>query len=76
MGTLMFFCWFYPIGAYTNAIATHEVHLRSVMVWLFLEIFLLFSSTFSLLFVAGMETAETASNVANLTFSMCLTFCG
>ena len=46
------------------------------MVWLFLEIFLLFASTFSLLFVAGMDTAETASNVANLMFSMCLIFCG
>ena len=76
MGTLMFFCWYYPIGAYQNGIATNAVTLRGAQVWLFLEEFLLFSSTFAILIVAGMDSAATASNVASLMFGMCLTFCG
>lgn len=76
MGVVMFFCWYYPIGAYQNAVPTDAVTVRGVMVWLFLEQFLLFASTFAFLCVAGMDSSETASNVANLLFSLCLTFCG
>jgi ATP-binding cassette subfamily G (WHITE) protein 2 (PDR) len=76
MGVVMFFCWYYPIGAYQNAVPTDAVTVRGVMVWLFLEQFLLFASTFAFLCVAGMDSSETASNIANLIFSLCLTFCG
>lgn len=72
----MFFCWYYPLGAYRNALQTNQLYLRGAMVWLFLEQFMLFTSTFSFLWIAGMDSAETASNAANLIFSLCLIFCG
>lgn len=76
MGTLIFFCWYYPIGLYRNAIPTGAVHLRGALMWLLIETFLLFTSTFATMIVAGMELAETAGNIANLMFSLCLVFCG
>lgn len=76
MGALIFFCWYYPLGAYQNAVPTDAVALRGAQVFLFVEVFLLFNSTFSLALVAGMSDAATAANVANLLFSLCLTFCG
>ncbi|OCF76740.1 ATP-binding cassette, subfamily G (WHITE), member 2, PDR [Kwoniella mangroviensis CBS 8886] len=76
MGTVMFFCWYYPIGYYRNAIPTDTVHLRGAIMWLYVETFLFFTSTFTAMIVAGIETAETAGNIANLLFSLCLVFCG
>ncbi|WVQ84197.1 hypothetical protein IAT38_006348 [Cryptococcus sp. DSM 104549] len=76
MGALIFFTWYYPIGYYLNAIPTHAVNLRGALVFLYIEMFMLFTSTFAIMVVAGMETAETAGNIANLLFSLCLIFCG
>ncbi|WWC87080.1 uncharacterized protein L201_001966 [Kwoniella dendrophila CBS 6074] len=76
MGIVVFFCWYYPIGYYRNAIPTDEVTLRGVMMWLLVETFLFFTSTFATMIVAGIETAETAGNIANLLFMMCLVFNG
>lgn len=72
----MFFCWYYPLGAYRNTFATNSTHLRGAIVWLYLEQYLLFASTFAFALVAGMDDAATASNIGNLLFSLCLTFCG
>lgn len=44
--------------------------------FLYVVSFLLFTSTFATAIVAGIETAETAGNLANLMFSLCLVFCG
>jgi ABC-type multidrug transport system permease subunit len=38
--------------------------------------FLLFTSTFAHMMIAGIELAETGGNLANLLFSLCLIFCG
>ena len=76
MGVIIFFCWYYPIGLYRNAIPEHQVHERGALMFLFIETFLLFTSTFTDLVVAGIETAETAGNVAQLMFSLTLIFCG
>lgn len=38
--------------------------------------FLMFASTFTHMIIAGIETAETAGNIANLLFSLTLIFCG
>lgn len=73
---LFFFCWYYPIGLYKNAEATDAVVERGSLVFLFIWGFVMFSSTFSHMMIAGIPTAETASNVANLLFSMALLFCG
>lgn len=76
MGLIMFFCWYYPIGLYKNAQPTNAVTERGGLMFLFIQMFLLFTSTFTDLVVAGIETAETAGNVAQLMFSMTLIFCG
>ncbi|KAK8846877.1 hypothetical protein IAR55_005967 [Kwoniella newhampshirensis] len=76
MGAVMYFTWYYPIGYYRNAIPTNTVHLRGALMFLYIETFLLFTSTFAIMIVSGIETAETAGNIANLLFSLCLIFCG
>lgn len=38
--------------------------------------FFWFTATFAIAIIAGMDSAETAGNVANLMFSLCLIFCG
>ncbi|KAF1977467.1 ABC drug exporter AbcA [Bimuria novae-zelandiae CBS 107.79] len=76
MAALMYFCWYYPIGLYRNATPTDAVTLRGAQMFLFLWMFLLFTSTFAHMVIAGVESAETGGNIANLCFSMCLIFCG
>jgi ABC-type multidrug transport system permease subunit len=44
--------------------------------FLFTWSFLLFTSTFTDMIIAGIETAETAANIAQLLFSLCLIFNG
>jgi len=76
MAVILYFTWAYPIGYYKNAIPTDAVHERGALLFLFVLEFLLFSSTFAHFVVAAMDTAETAGNIANLMFSLCLIFCG
>ena len=75
-GALLFFCWYYPIGLYNNAIPTDTVTERGAQTFLLILAFLYFSSTFAHMIIAGIETAETAGNIASLLFSLCLLFCG
>lgn len=76
MAAIMYFCWYYPVGLYNNAIATDAVTERGVLMFLFLLTFLLFTGTFSTLVIAGFETAEGGAQIANMLFMMCLMFCG
>jgi ATP-binding cassette subfamily G (WHITE) protein 2 (PDR) len=76
MSVLLFVTWYYPIGLYKNAEPTDSVHLRGALMWLFVWAFLLFTSTFAHLVIAGVEQAEAGGNIANLAFSLCLIFCG
>lgn len=73
---LIFFCWYYPIGLYKNAIPTDEVTQRGGLMFLLIWQFLLFTSTFSTMIIAALDSAEVAGNIANLMFSLCLVFCG
>ncbi|KAK5733163.1 Multidrug resistance protein [Elasticomyces elasticus] len=73
---IIFFCFYYPIGLYNNAVPTDEVHLRGFQFFLFTLEFLLFTSTFTNMMIAGIPDAETGGNLANLMFSLCLIFCG
>ncbi|MCJ1478445.1 hypothetical protein MMC13_007125 [Lambiella insularis] len=75
-GLLIFVCWYYPIGLYRNAEATNAVHERGGLMFLFILAFLLFTSTFTDMVIAGLEDAETGGNIANLLFSLSLIFCG
>jgi ABC-type multidrug transport system permease subunit len=76
MGTIIYFTWYYPIGLYRNAAVTNAVTERGGLMWLYIQAFMLFTSTFATAVVAGIETAETAGNIANLMFSLTLVFCG
>jgi len=74
--TLLFFCWYYPIGLYQNASLTGTTHERGFLMWLLILDFLMFTSTFAHMVIAGIDTAETGGNIGNLMFSLCLIFCG
>lgn len=76
MSVIIFFCWYYPIGMYRNAIPDGQVHERGILMFLLTWTFMLFASTFTHMVVAGIDTAETAGNVAQLLFSLTLIFCG
>ncbi|KAK3710076.1 Multidrug resistance protein [Vermiconidia calcicola] len=76
MAVIIFICFYYPIGLYQNAEASDSVHLRSAQFFLFVLAFLLFTSTFTNMMIAGIPDAETGGNLANLLFSLCLIFCG
>jgi ATP-binding cassette subfamily G (WHITE) protein 2 (PDR) len=72
----LFVCWYYPIGLFRNAEPTHAVTERGALMWLLIVSFLMFTSTFAHMIVAGVEVAATAGNIANTMFIQCLTFCG
>lgn len=76
MSVIIFVCFYYPIGMYRNAVAAGQTHERGALMWLFVLQFLLFTSTFTHMVVAGIASAETAGNIANLLFSLTLVFCG
>jgi pleiotropic drug resistance (PDR) family protein len=76
MAVLIFVCWYYPIGLYRNTELTDSLHERGALMFLLIWTFLLFTSTFAHMVIAGIELAETGGNLANLVFSLCLIFCG
>ncbi|EQK98157.1 ABC transporter ABCl1 [Ophiocordyceps sinensis CO18] len=76
MAVIMYFCWYYPVGLHRNAVPTGDVAERGALTFLYILMFLLFTSTFSTLVIAGFETAEAGGNLANLMFTLCLIFCG
>lgn len=76
MAVIIFVCWYFPIGLYRNAQPTDSVTEREGLMFLLIWTFLLFTSTFAHMIIAGIELAETGGNIANLLFSLCLVFCG
>jgi ATP-binding cassette subfamily G (WHITE) protein 2 (PDR) len=76
MAVLLFCTYYYPIGMQRNAAAAGQFHERGGLMFLYVWSFLMFTSTFSTMVIAGIETAEAGGNIANLMFSLCLIFCG
>ncbi|PNS14521.1 Brefeldin A resistance protein [Sphaceloma murrayae] len=76
MAVIMFCCYYYPVGLYRNAIPTDEVHVRGALYFLFMLQFLLWTSTFTSMIIAGLENPIQGGNIANLMFSLALVFCG
>ncbi|KAJ5765834.1 ABC multidrug transporter A-2 [Penicillium odoratum] len=74
MAIPVYFSWYYPIGLYRNAAGTTAA--RGGTMFLIILIFLMLASTFSSMVIAGIETPETGSNIAQLMFSLCLVFNG
>ncbi|KAI8826583.1 ABC transporter protein [Fimicolochytrium jonesii] len=75
LAAVMFCGWYYPIGMDRNA-AEGEVVERSGLMFLYIWQFLMFTSTYGIMFIAGVEMPETAGNMANVGYAMCLIFCG
>jgi hypothetical protein len=61
---------------YQNAVPTGAVHERGALFFLLIWTFLIFTSTFTHMCIAAIETAEEGGNIANLLFSLSLIFCG
>ncbi|CAI7675725.1 unnamed protein product [Penicillium discolor] len=76
MSVFIYLCWYYPIGLYRNAEPSDAVSERGALMFLLIWSFLLFTSTFAHMVIAGIELAETGGNIATLLFSLCLIFCG
>ncbi|PGH14867.1 hypothetical protein AJ79_02729 [Helicocarpus griseus UAMH5409] len=76
MAVIIYFCWYYPIGLYNNAIPNDQVTERGALLFLLILAFMLFTSTFAHMMIAGIELAETAGNLSNLLFMLTLIFCG
>ncbi|CAK9437481.1 uncharacterized protein LODBEIA_P18590 [Lodderomyces beijingensis] len=76
MGTVAYFCWYYPVGLYRNAEPTDQVDSRGVLMWLLMTALFVFISTFGQLCVSFQEEEINAANLATLLFTLCLTFCG
>ena len=76
LGTIGFFCWYYPIGLYRNAEPTNSVHSRGAFMWLLQISFYVYITTLGHFANSFTELADSAANLANLLFSLCLIFCG
>ena len=76
VGTIAFFCWYYPVGLYQNAVPTDTVNERGALMWLLLTSFFVYTSTMGQLCISFIELADNAANLATLLFTMCLNFCG
>ncbi|EEU37330.1 uncharacterized protein NECHADRAFT_37125 [Fusarium vanettenii 77-13-4] len=75
MAVIMYFCWYYPVGFVQNT-TSDDVSIRGFLVFLFLLMFMLFTSTFSHFAIVWIETAEEAGVLASLLWMLCISFCG
>lgn len=72
IGSLLAYVLFYfPIGMYSSG-----EHQDAVLMWLFMWLFFLFTSTMSNLLIAGIDQVDTAVNIGQLVFYLILMFCG
>ncbi|KAK8127265.1 ABC transporter [Apiospora sp. TS-2023a] len=76
MAVLAYLCWYYPVGFVQNTSSASDAAERGAQVFLFLLQYMLFTSTFSHLAIAGVETAETAGVLASLLWLLCISFSG
>jgi ATP-binding cassette subfamily G (WHITE) protein 2 (PDR) len=78
IGTIAFFCWYYPAGFYHNASSggTTEVNDRGAYAWFFCVLFFIYIGTMAHMCIAPMQLADMAGNISYLLFTLCLTFCG
>ena len=76
LGTLAYFCWYYPLGFYHNAETTNSVNSRGVLMWLLQVSFYCYITTLGHFVNSFNELPDSAANLAKLMFSLCLMFCG
>ncbi|KAL2833191.1 ABC-2 type transporter-domain-containing protein [Aspergillus pseudoustus] len=75
MAVIIYFCWYYPIGFVANTTADDRA-VRGFIVFLFLWMFMLFTSTFSHFAITWVPNAEIGGVIASLLWMFCLIFCG
>ncbi|KAF5666080.1 ABC transporter CDR4 [Fusarium heterosporum] len=75
MAVVIYFCWYYPVGFVHNTTADDQ-QIRGFLVFLYLWMFMLFTSTFSHFAIVCIGTAEEAGVLANLLWLLCIAFCG
>lgn len=74
-----FVCWYYPVGFADlggGNVGGDDLSLRGLLVFLFIAMFLLFTSTFSHMAIAVADTAETAGVLTSLLYIFCISFAG
>jgi len=76
MSVFMYVAWYYAVGMDRNAAETNSETERGGLMFLFVLTYLIFTSTFSTMIIAGIGQAAEGANLANLMFSLCLMFCG
>lgn len=74
MSVIIFATWYYPIGMSRDTGSSASE--RSALILLFIWEFLVFTSTFAHLLIAGIALAETAVNLGQLFYYLCLIFSG
>ncbi|KAH8701389.1 AtrD, ABC-transporter [Phaeosphaeriaceae sp. PMI808] len=72
----VFIAWYYPTGLWRNSDKNFPMPERAGLMFLLIWFFFIFTSTLSQALAVGIEDAQTAVNVAQLLFSLCLIFCG
>lgn len=75
-GTIGFFCWYYPVGFYENAVSTNAVHERGALMWITIVLFFIYVSSMAQLCISFNEVADNGANLSSLLFTLCLIFCG
>ncbi|KAF5346654.1 hypothetical protein D9758_013227 [Tetrapyrgos nigripes] len=76
MGVIIFFCFYYPIGLYRNTFDDGATTERGALMFLYLLWFLVFTSTFTNMIIAAINSPDEGGTLANLLFSLCLVFNG
>ncbi|KAI5455973.1 ABC-2 type transporter-domain-containing protein [Mariannaea sp. PMI_226] len=75
MAALTYFCWYYPVGFVQNT-TSDDQQIRGFLIFLFLLMFMLFTSTFSHFVITWIELPEVAGILATLMWMLCIAFCG
>jgi ABC-type multidrug transport system permease subunit len=76
LAVIQFVTWYYPLGMHRNAIVAGQLNERSILMFLLIWSFMVFSSTFSLMLGTVMPDAATGVNISALLFGLSLIFCG
>lgn len=74
--TISFFCWYYPVGMYKNAVFSDAVAKRGALMWLVVTLMFIYSSTLAQLCISFNQLADNAANGISLLLTISMTFCG
>ncbi|KAG4262351.1 multidrug resistance protein CDR1 [Fusarium proliferatum] len=75
MAVIIYFTWYYPVGFVRNTTSDDQA-IRGFLVFLYLWMFMLFTSTFSHAAIVCIATAEEAGVIATLLWMLSISFCG